>query len=72
MRSVTVRMPAADLARAMVVMREFLISTNVNQRGSTAVTKGAEVVLSVDFSTGAAADGFARRFGAETRSLTSG
>ena len=72
MRRVTVRVPAADLARAMVVMREWLDLNRCEPRRFDCGMKGAEVVLSVDFSTGSAADGFARRFGAKTRSLTSG
>jgi len=70
MRRVTVRVPAADLARAMVVMREWLDLNRCEPTRFDCGMKGA--VLSVDFSTGSAADGFARRFGAKTRSLTSG
>jgi hypothetical protein len=66
MRSVTVQVPAADLARAMVVMREWLDVNRCEPRRFDCRKRGAQVVLFVDFSTGVAAEGFARRFGGET------
>jgi len=65
MRSVTVRVPAADLAREMVVMREWLDLNKCEPTRFDCGKNGAEVVLFVAFSSGAAAEGFARRFAGE-------
>ena len=67
MTNVTVQVPAADLARAMVVMREWLDVNRYEPTSFACGTKGAEVVLFVAFSTDVAAEGFARRFGGESR-----
>ena len=66
MRSVTVRVPVADLAPAMVVMREWLDLNGCALTRFDCRKHGAEVVLFVDFSTGVAAERFARRFGGES------
>jgi hypothetical protein len=71
MESVTVRVPAADLARAMVVMREWLNLHRCEPTSFDCGTNGAEVALLVGFSTGGAAKGFARRFGGETGASSS-
>ena len=65
MRSVTVRVPAADLAREMVVMREWLDLNKCEPTRFDCGKNGAEVVLFVAFSSGVAAEGFARCFGGE-------
>jgi hypothetical protein len=66
MRSVTVRVLAADLAREMVLMREWLDLNRCEPSRFDCGKKGAEVVLFVAFSSGIAAEGFARRFGGES------
>lgn len=66
MRSVTVRVLARDLAREMVLMREWLDLNRCEPTRFDCGKNGAEVVLFVDFSSGIAAVGFARRFGAES------
>ena len=66
MKSVTVRVPASDLARAMVLMREWLDLHRCEPTSFDCGTNGAEVALLVGFSTGGAAKGFARRFGGES------
>ena len=71
MKSVTVRVPAPDLARAMVLMREWLDLNRCEPTSFDCGTNGAEVTLSVGFSTGGAAKGFARRFGCEHRASPS-
>jgi hypothetical protein len=65
MRGVTVRVLAADLAREMVAMREWLDLNQCEPTRFDCDTNGAEVVLFVGFSTSVAAAGFARRFGAQ-------
>ena len=67
----TVQVPAADLARAMVEMRKWLDLNGCEPRGFDCRKSGAEVFLFVDFSTGVAAEGFARRFGGESRASAS-
>ena len=62
MRSVTFRVPAADLARKMVAMREWLDLNGWEPTRFDCRKRGGEVVLFVAFSTGVAAEGFARRF----------
>jgi hypothetical protein len=64
-------MPAADLARAMVLMREWLDLNRCEPTTFDCGTNGAEVVLFVGFSTDGAAKGFARRFGGEHRASPS-
>jgi hypothetical protein len=62
MQSMTVRVPAADLARAMTSMRQWL---DLNQMRADQVRlreTRADVVLSVAFSTGGAAEELARQF----------
>jgi hypothetical protein len=66
MRSVTVRVLARDLAREMVLMREWLDRNRCEPTRFDCGKNGAEVVLFVDFSSGIAAEGFARRFGGES------
>jgi hypothetical protein len=66
MRSVTVRVPAADLAREMVLMREWLDLNQCDPTRFDCGKNGAEVVLFVAFSSDIAAEGFARRFGGES------
>jgi len=62
MRSVTFRVPAADLARKMVAMREWLDLNGWEPTRFDCRKRGGEVVLLVAFSTGTAAEGFERRF----------
>ena len=71
MKSVAVRVPAADLARAMVVMREWLNLHRCEPTRFDCGTNGTEMVLLVGFGTGGAARGFARRFGGEREALAS-
>ena len=71
MKSVTVRVPASDLARAMVLMREWLDLNRCEPTSFDCGTNGAEVALLVGFSTGGAAKGFARRFGGESGTSSS-
>ena len=52
MQSVTVRVPAADLARAMISMRQWLDLNQCEPARFDCGKNGAEVVLSVAFSTG--------------------
>jgi hypothetical protein len=66
MRSVVVQVPAADLAREMVLMREWLDLNRFEPAGFDCRKNGRQVVLSVDFRMGVAAEGFARRFGGES------
>ena len=66
MRSVTVRVLARDLAREMVLMREWLDLNRCEPTRFDCGKNGAEVVLFVDFSSALAAEGFARRFGGES------
>jgi len=63
MRSVTVRVPAADLGRAMISMRQWLDLNQCEPTRFYCGKRGAEVVLSVAFSAGEAAEEFARQFG---------
>jgi hypothetical protein len=66
MRSVTVRVLARDLARKMVLMREWLDLNRCELTRFDCGKNGEEVVLFVAFSSGLAADGFARRFNDES------
>lgn len=66
MRSVTVRVLARDLAREMVLMREWLDLNRCEPTRFDCAKNGAEVVLFVDFSSALTAEGFARRFGRES------
>ena len=66
MRNVTVRVLAADLAREMVAMREWLDLNRCEPARFDCRKSGTQVVLSVDFRIGVAAEGFARRFGSES------
>jgi hypothetical protein len=63
MRSVTVRVLVRDLAREMVLMREWLDLNRCEPTRFDCGKNGAEVVLFVDFSSALAAEGFAKRFG---------
>jgi hypothetical protein len=65
MTSLTVRVPASDLARDMVVMREWLDFNKCAPTRFDCGSNGVEIVLFVGFSAGVAAEGFARRFGGE-------
>ena len=71
MKSVTVRVPASDLARAMVLMREWLDLNRCEPTSFDCGTNGAEVALLVGFTTGGAAKEFARRFGGESGASSS-
>jgi hypothetical protein len=55
----------------MVVMREWLDLNGCAPTRFDCRRRGAEVVLFVDFSTGAAAEGFARRFNGQSGASTS-
>jgi hypothetical protein len=66
MRSVTVRVLAADLAREMVLMCEWLDLHRCEPTRFDCGKNGAEVVLFVDFSSDIAAEGFAKRFNDES------
>jgi hypothetical protein len=63
MQSVTVRVPTADLSRAMISMRQWLDLNQCEPTRFDCGKRGAHVVLSVAFSTGGAAQEFARQFG---------
>jgi hypothetical protein len=63
MQSVTVRVPAADLARSMISMRQWLDLNQCEPTRFDCGKRGAAVVLSVGFSNGGAAEEFARQFG---------
>lgn len=65
MTRLTVRVPASDLARDMVVMREWLDLNRCEPTRFDCGRNGAEVVFVVGFSTDIAAEGFARHFGGE-------
>jgi hypothetical protein len=52
----------------MVAMREWLDLNGSEPTSFDCRMNGAEVVLFVGFSTGVAAEGFARRFGGKSRS----
>ena len=67
MQSVTVRVPAADLGRAMTSMRQWLDLHQSEPTRFDCGKWGAEVVLSVAFSTGGTAEEFARQFGGRKR-----
>jgi hypothetical protein len=71
MRRVTIRVLAGDLARAMAVMREWLDLNGHEPIAFDCRKREAQVVLSVDFSTGVAAESFAERFGGESRTSAS-
>ena len=62
MKSVTVRVLAADLAREMVVMRRWLDRNRYEPMRFDCNQNGREVILSVDFATNAAAEAFAQSF----------
>ena len=62
MKSVTVRVLAADLAREMVVMRRWLDRNRYEPMRFDCNQNGREVILSVDFATDAAAEAFAQSF----------
>ena len=59
MRSVTVRLPAADLARAMISMRQWLDLNHCEPARFDCGKRGADVVRSVAFSAGGATEEFA-------------
>jgi len=60
---------AADLGRAMVSMRQWLDLNQCEPIRFDCGKRGAEVVLSVAFSTGGAAEEFARQFGGKRGAL---
>ena len=62
----TVRVLAANLARKMVLMHEWLNLNRCEPTRFDCGKNGAEVVLFVDFSSALAAEGFARRFGGKS------
>jgi hypothetical protein len=66
MTNVTVRVLARDLAREMVLMREWLDLNRCEPIRFDCGKNGAEVVLFVAFGSGLAAEGFARRFSSES------
>ena len=61
-----VRVLAADLARKMVLMREWLDLNRCEPTRFECGKNGAEVVMFVAFSSGVTAEGFARCFGGES------
>src|SRR6516164_9127761 len=63
MQSVTVRVAAADLARAMISMRQWLDLNQCEPARFDCGKSGVDMVLSVAFSSGGAAEEFARQFG---------
>ena len=63
MQSVTVRVPAADLARAMISMRQWLDLNHCEPARFDCGKCGADVVRSVAFSAGGATEEFASQFG---------
>jgi hypothetical protein len=65
MRTVTIRMHTIDLSREMVAMRGWLDRNGHEPARFDCDTRGGEVVLSVDFRSGAAAEAFAQRFDGE-------
>ena len=62
MRSVTVRVLAADLAREMVAMRSWLDSSGYEPTRFDCDQRGADVVVSIDFKLDEAAAAFASHF----------
>ena len=65
MQIVKVRLPAADLPRALAAMREWLDSTRYEPATFDCNQEGVDVVLSVKFMLDEAAEAFARRFDGE-------
>jgi hypothetical protein len=65
MRSVTVRVLAADLAREMVAMRSWLDRNRYEPSRFDCNQNGRQIILSVDFTTDAAAEAFAQCFDSE-------
>jgi hypothetical protein len=65
MRSVTVRVLAADLAREMVAMRNWLDRNGYEPSRFDCNQIGRQIILSVDFTTDAAAAAFAQCFDGE-------
>jgi hypothetical protein len=62
MRTVKIRMRAADLSREMAAMREWLDSNRYEPAKFNCDQDGVDVVVSVDFVLDEAAAAFARRF----------
>jgi hypothetical protein len=66
MQTVTIRVYTIDLSRDMVAMRRWLDRNGHEPARFDCDTRGDEVVLSVDFRSGAAAEAFAQRFDGES------
>jgi hypothetical protein len=65
MRNVTVRVLVADFAREMVAMRNWLDSNGYEPTRFDCNQNGRQIILSVDFTTDAAAEVFAQCFDGE-------
>jgi hypothetical protein len=65
MRSVTVRVLAADLAREMLAMRRWLDRNRYEPTRFDCNQDGSQIILSVGFPTDAAATAFAQCFDGE-------
>ena len=70
MQSATVRVPAADLAHAMISMRQWFDLNQCEPARFDCGKRGVDVVMSVAFSTGGAAEEFARSSGRNNGILT--
>jgi hypothetical protein len=66
MRTVKVQLHAADLAREVAVMREWLDRNGYEPRKFNLDQDRDTVVLSIEFMVDAAAEAFARRFDGES------
>ena len=66
MRTVKVRLSAADLSDEMIVMREWLDRNRYEAARFDCYQDGDVVVLSVDFTVEAIASAFSRRFVGES------
>jgi hypothetical protein len=66
MRTVKVRLHAADISREMAVMRQWLDRNGYEPRKFNWDQDRDTVVLSIEFTVDAAADAFARRFDGES------
>ena len=62
MRTVIMRLPAADLSGEMVAMRGWLDSNRYELTRFDCDQNGDDIIVSVDFSMDAAAAAFAKRF----------
>jgi hypothetical protein len=62
MRTITLRLPAADFSAAMAIMREWLDQNRCEPSKFTYDQESEAVVLSVDFPDDQQAEAFAKRF----------